>query len=281
MPDGGHPLLDPELDAALSSFCAAPARVVALDFDGVLAPIVPRPEDAAPLPETVAALERLSRDPAVHLGLVSGRALADPALRRAAPPSTAIIGSHGAEPGVVGQDGRVDSGPPVVGAEERSLLQRLHDEANRLTRSVPGSWVERKPTAVVVHTRPVVDDAAADSLEHAAMTVLGTLPGVRAIAGKKVVELSVAAATKGDAVRLLRGGYPVRGLPAGTPLLYVGDDVTDEDAFAALGEGDIGVKVGEGTTRARFRVSEPAAVGRLLTRLADLGERPEEPPAGD
>ncbi|WP_156251597.1 trehalose-phosphatase [Pseudactinotalea terrae] len=262
--------LHPDLDAALVAFAAAPERVIALDFDGVLAPIVPRPEDAAPLAATRAALERLAQDPTVHLGLVSGRAAGDPALLRAAPPSTAIIGSHGAEQGFVQEDGRLEVVPPVLGEEQQALLERLRERTAELTAAVPGSWVEEKPTAIVVHTRPVPDAAAAAALEQDTLAQLGSLTGVRAIAGKRVVELSVAHATKGDAVTLLRTGFPARTLPEGTPLLYGGDDVTDEDAFAALVPGDLGIKVGDGETRATFRVEDPAAVGQVLARLAEL-----------
>lgn len=262
--------LDTDLDAALAAFAAAPVRVVALDFDGVLAPIVPRPEDATPLLETMEALERLAQDPSTHLGLVSGRAVGDPALRRAAPPSTAIIGSHGAEQGFVTESGEVDAGPPVLGEEQQALMQRLREGTAALTAAVPGSWVEEKPTAIVVHTRPVTDAAAAAALERDTMDRLGSLSGVRAIAGKRVVELSVAHTTKGDAVALLRTGFPTRELPADVPLLFIGDDVTDEDALSTLGGTDVGIKVGEGETAARYRIADPTAVGHVLARLAEL-----------
>lgn len=262
--------LSADLDSALKTFAAAPIRVVALDFDGVLAPIVERPSDAAPLPATRAALERLSRAPGLRLGLVSGRALGDPALHRAAVPSAAIIGSHGAEQGLVRADGQIEAGPPVLGEHQLALLERLRRESTELTAAVPGSWVEEKPTAVVIHTRPVTDTAAASALERDTLDRLGALGGVRAIAGKRVVELSVAHATKGDAVALLRAGYPSRDLPPRVPVLYAGDDVTDEDAFAALLEGDLGIKVGTGVTRATHRVADPVAVGEVLARLADL-----------
>ncbi|WP_420112108.1 trehalose-phosphatase [Pseudactinotalea sp.] len=262
--------LDPALDAALTAFAAAPSRVVALDFDGVLAPLVPRPEDAAPLPQTRAALERIAQEDSTHLGLVSGRAVGDPALRRAAPPSTAIIGSHGAERGFVDEHGELTAGPPELDDDQLALRTRLREEAAALTEAVPGSWVEEKPTAIVVHTRPVTDEHAARTLERDSIDRLGSLPGVRAIAGKRVVELSVAHTTKGDAVALLRTGYPTRELPADVPVLFIGDDVTDEDALSALGPDDIGIKVGEGETSARHRVEDPTAVGLVLARLAEL-----------
>jgi trehalose 6-phosphate phosphatase len=53
-------------------------------------------------------------------------------------------------------------------------------------------------------------------------------------------------------------------------VLYLGDDVTDEDAFRSLGPDDVTVKVGDGGTAARYRVSDPAAALALLDRLGDL-----------
>lgn len=262
-----------DLDAALDAFAQAPARVVALDFDGVLAPIVPRPEDARPLPEAVAALRRIVAHETTHLGLVSGRAATDPALRHAAPPTTTIVGSHGAEPGRVDEAGELQTLPPVLDTDQQELLARLRAAADQLVGDVAGAWVEHKPSAVVVHTRPVSDEGAAAALEEEAALQLGGLPGVRPIRGKRVVEVSVAHTTKGDAVAMLRRGYPDGGLGEQTPVLYIGDDVTDEDALGSLQPGDVGIKVGDGDTSAAFRVADPAAVARLLSRLADLLDR--------
>jgi trehalose 6-phosphate phosphatase len=69
-------------------------------------------------------------------------------------------------------------------------------------------------------------------------------------------------ATKGDGVERLREHVGATGV------LYAGDDVTDEDGFAVMHEGDVGVKVGPGETKAEFRVADPDAVSELLGRLA-------------
>jgi trehalose-6-phosphatase len=78
------------------------------------------------------------------------------------------------------------------------------------------------------------------------------------------VELAVMSSGKGDAVDVLRARW------AATGTLFIGDDDTDEAAFAVLGRDDVSVKVGMGTTGATWRLADPAAVVRLLRRLDAL-----------
>jgi trehalose 6-phosphate phosphatase len=81
-----------------------------------------------------------------------------------------------------------------------------------------------------------------------------------------VLEFSVRGTTKGDAIGHLRK------YTHSTAVFFAGDDVTDEDAFAALEADDVGVKAGEGSTLANFRVKGPAEIARAITLLADLRE---------
>src|SRR5690606_32486852 len=85
--------------------------------------------------------------------------------------------------------------------------------------------------------------------------------------GHHIVEFATSTATKGHAVERLRG------LTQADAVFYAGDDVTDEDAFAALRHGDLGVKCGSGPTVAPYRVANPAEIAEVLTRLAELRER--------
>ena len=80
--------------------------------------------------------------------------------------------------------------------------------------------------------------------------------------GKNVIEFSVRSTTKGEAVEHLRRYTDA------TAVLYAGDDVTDEDAFAALGPGDLGLKSGVGETAATYRVAGPTEVAAALTLLS-------------
>lgn len=258
MTDAG---LDPGLDAALRDL-AERARtgpvLVALDFDGVLAPLVDDPATSRALPEAAAALVRLA--PVARLALVSGRALADLAALAGPPEGTLLVGGHGAERGRR-HGGALDRIPLHLPDDAARRLDGLAAALRDLTAGTTGR-VERKPASVVLHTRTADPDDAAHLT--AAAVALGTDAGADVLRGKDVVELAVLDVDKGSALTELRADVAAVGL------LYAGDDVTDERAFAALRPDDVTVKVGAGATQARFRVADPAAVARLLDRLADL-----------
>src|SRR5690606_30130147 len=84
--------------------------------------------------------------------------------------------------------------------------------------------------------------------------------------GKNVLEFAVRSTTKGEAIEHLRR------YTAADAVLYAGDDVTDEDAFAALQPGDLGLKSGAGETLAAFRVAGPAEVAQALATRAAFRE---------
>lgn len=233
--------------------------LVALDFDGVLAPLVDDPEDSRPLPAASEALAALSRVPGLHVALVSGRAVADLADKADVPDGTRLVGSHGAERGTV-EAGRLERADLVLDPAHAALRSRIGEA---LDAAVDGTSarVEHKPASVVLHTRTATSDDAARLTDLA--IDLGRREGVDAMQGKDVVELSVLHVTKGDALADLR-----RELAVDT-LLYAGDDVTDERAFATLRPDDLTVRVGPGSTAARFRVADPDAVADLLTALAE------------
>jgi trehalose 6-phosphate phosphatase len=253
LPDGPPEDLPDDLTAALEAFAARGAVLVALDFDGVVAPIVDEPGAARPLDASAAAVEALAGRDGVHVALVSGRALEDLRAVAAPPPGAVLVASHGAE---------VDGAPSPPVPEQ--ALRAVTDALEAVAAGHPGTAVERKPSAAVLHTRRADREVAAAATE-AALRAVEDVDGARVIRGKEVVEVAVVAADKGSAVRDLRARLGV------DAVLYVGDDVTDEDAFAALeGDGDVGVKVGDGGTRAAYRVDGPEQVTALLDRLVAL-----------
>ena len=136
----------------------------------------------------------------------------------------------------------------------------MHAAFSALAADQPGVHVETKPAGVVMHTRQAERDVAAKVTEAA--LAAADRPGCHVTQGKEVVEVSVIETGKGVALERLRADLGVVGV------LYVGDDVTDENAFAVLAEGDIGVKVGDGDTRATWRVADPEQVQDLLRLLA-------------
>ena len=248
--------LPPGLRLALRDLTGRHPVLLALDFDGVLAPIVPVPSDARPLPGVDRALAALAGLPGVRVALVSGRALAD--LRRVADPPDGVlmVGSHGGE---ISTDGA-----EPLGEEQARLLDRLTEDLVEISAAHPGTSVERKPAGAVLHTRRA-EPGQADRAGRAALRGPARLPGVHATPGKQVVELSVLDVGKGVALRRLRE------LTGAESVLFAGDDTTDEAAFAVLDDdaGDVTIKVGPGPTVARHRLADPSQVRGMLVGLAE------------
>ena len=232
--------------------------LLALDFDGTLAPLVDDPAQSRALPQAADALDRLSRVHGLRLAVVSGRALDDLTRLAPLPEGTLLVGSHGAERGHM-TDGQVIRDELTLDGEAADRLERVE---RAMTDAVAGSSarLEHKPASVVLHTRRAdADDAA--RLTEVALTLAE--PGVDVMHGKDVVELSVLDITKGHALADLRAELAV------DVLVYAGDDVTDERAFATLGEDDLTIRVGPGDTAARHRVPDPEALAAALADLAD------------
>lgn len=243
--------LPAELDAALTAFAHRRPLLVASDYDGVLAPLRDDPSAAGFEVGAAEALLRLSRVDGVTVALVSGRGVDDLQTTSGLSGNVRWVGSHGAE-----FDG------PLSGelAERRD---RLAEQLAPLVARVDGAWLEVKPASVAVHVRPVQDrEAAARLLENARSAADSSLT---LKPGKDVLEIAVTDAHKGAALRRLADELHVAGA------LYLGDDVTDEDGFRALsGPSDVTVKVGHGSTAARYRVPDTVGAVSLLGRLADL-----------
>ncbi|MEN0127984.1 MAG: trehalose-phosphatase [Brevundimonas sp.] len=246
---------DELLDALRS---AARPLLVALDFDGTLAPLQDDPSASRIIPAGVDVLARFEARDDLRLALVSGRALHDLHALAQVPEGTYLIGSHGAERARVTRFG-LDRDVVQLGDEEADRLAVLGARAALVARGRDGVWVETKPTAVVVHTRLAQDDDARRA--EAAALELGAELGSGVLHGKDVVEISVLHASKGEALTALRDELGV------SAVVYAGDDTTDEHAFAVLGEGDVAIKVGEGDTVARYRV---ASADELVAALETL-----------
>src|SRR5690606_23620058 len=123
--------------------------------------------------------------------------------------------------------------------------------------------IEEKPFGVAIHTRRVRDAERSDEILDAADR-FGLQAGFELREGKRVREFSVRQSDKGAALREIRAHLPA------APVLFLGDDATDEDVFGILQLDDLGIKVGPGETVAAERVPDPASVAALLARLAEL-----------
>lgn len=252
------------LESALRRIARTERLLVALDFDGTLAPTVDHPEDARALPAAAAAVARLSSVDNTRIAYISGRAMDSLRVVSEAPPATLLVGSHGIQfqlaDGVPGSD---DSDPEDAGLDDReqALLTALSAVLVEAVASADGARLESKPAGFAVHTR-LVPDADARRVQALARKRVAHLAGLTVRDGKDVLEFSVRSATKGDAIGRLREHTDA------TATFFAGDDVTDEDAFVSLDPLDVGVKVGAGPTAAGFRVRDPGELAEILTALA-------------
>lgn len=253
---GQTPLsLAPDLLEALRRTAATEHLLVAMDFDGTMAPLVDHAGDARALPRSAAAFAGLTELPRTTTALISGRAL--DSLRAVAfpPEKTLLIGSHGAEVWMGPGSSKLE-----LDDDRRELLAEVRRELEGIVDLAPGTLLEDKPAGVVLHTRLAADDVAEDAVA-AARAVLQERPGVYLKNGNRVLETSVVHASKGEGVVFLRQAT------GATATVFAGDDTTDEDALARLLPGDLGVKVGLDFTQAEFRIGAPAHVAELLEAL--------------
>jgi alpha,alpha-trehalose-phosphate synthase [UDP-forming]/trehalose-phosphatase len=223
------------------------------DLDGTLLPFAATPAEARPTDEIRAVVRELSELPGTTLAIVSGRPKATLDQFFPRPRNAILVAEHGAWRSVDAWESIVSIDPSVVD----SLVGALQG----LLQSYPSSHVERKTWSLAFHFRAVPAHRKAELLVQFAAIVrpwLEAHPEFERLAGVEVVEIRPLAARKGTAVAWMR-----ERLGPGARLLIVGDDVTDEDMFAASGEGDAPVLVTselERPTRARWTLESPAEV---------------------
>ncbi len=209
-----------------------------LDLDGTIAPLMPRPHDVVPVASRTALMKRLGERLGGRVAMVSGRTIAE--VDRVLEGSVAAVaGVHGLERRRA--DGRLERAHPdqaldIVRAELPSLLARY-----------PGLVTEDKGLSITIHYR-LTPQAGADveafAREVAGRTNLVLQPG------HAVAELRGPGAGKGAAIRAFMAEAPF----AGTTPIYIGDDQTDEDGFAAARAlGGYGVLVGAARPTAATR----------------------------
>lgn len=217
-----------------------------LDLDGTLTPIVPRPQDVKAEPRRTALIERLNRDLGGRLAILSGRTIAelDDILERRAP---SLAGVHGLVRR--GADGE------LVRTEPHPALPEAAAGLRRAAEADGGLLVEDKGVSVALHYRLAPGHAA--MAERTARDIAAAT-GLSLQAGDMVMELRTPGPTKGDSLRAFMSRPPF----AGAVPVFVGDDLTDEDGFAAARAlGGFGVLVGPPRpTAAQHRLPDVAAV---------------------
>jgi trehalose-phosphatase len=231
---------------------AARPTLIGLDVDGVLAPIVAHADDATLLAGMGAAISAVASLVGVDVAVVSGRSL-DGLAQFDFGRDVHVIGSHGLE--------SRDSPMAPLSATEQARLAVLDDAARIcVARAGTGAWIERKPASVVLHVRQADSTAGAVALAELADRV-EQVDGATIKAGDGVLEAFARHGDKGTALVELAGRLGT------ATTVFVGDDLTDEDAFAQLADRDVTIKVGDADTIARHRLRDPRAVLALLQAI--------------
>jgi trehalose-phosphatase len=256
--------LPPVTPAALAERLDGRSPAVFLDYDGVLTPIVRDPDQALLSDEMRAAVRRLAE--LCPTAIVSGRDH-DDVREKVALDGVVYAGSHGFD--ISGPRDLRHQHPGGVAALP-ALDAAQHDLAAALD-PVPGAWVERKRFAVAVHFREVPAEHQ-DGVEAAVRHAAERHGPFRVTGGKKIFELRPDIDWhKGTAVLWL---LSTLGLDRDDVVpLYVGDDVTDEDAFEALAGRGIGLVVAgedERPTAADLRLEDTEGTRRFLEDLINV-----------
>ena len=241
--------------------------LIAVDFDGTLAPIVEDPALARAVPGAIEALAELARG-GVRVAIVTGRdalTVVDLGqLQRV--PGLQVSGLHGAQTWCDGQLSSLQE--PSGLAALRVALPALLDKVD------PGVWLEDKRLSLVVHTRRASEPANALAVLTEPVTTLAAEHGLDVVGGKFVLEIRIPSLSKADAVRRL--------LDAPTRVaVFCGDDLGDLPAFGALkewagagsGRSALAIAVGEVAEvrqAADLVLDSPAELTEILVELADL-----------
>ncbi|MCI0707850.1 MAG: bifunctional alpha,alpha-trehalose-phosphate synthase (UDP-forming)/trehalose-phosphatase [Ignavibacteriae bacterium] len=251
-------LLDSNALAALrTAYRKAANRLIFLDYDGTLTPLMRHPDLASPSQDTLSLLRTLTRDPKNTVIIISGRNRA-----------TLSAWLDGIPIGLVAEHGiwRKEKGGEweSLGHGASNWKEQLFPIIEQYADRLPGALVEEKEYSLVWHYRMANPDQAQLLAAELTDRLLSFAANndVQVLRGNKVIEVRPAAVNKGVAAR----HWLVRGVS--DFVLAIGDDWTDEDMFAALPEDAFSIRVGVTNTRARYNVKDVNEVAELLSGLA-------------
>lgn len=233
------------LPPPLTEWAARQPVALFLDFDGTLVEIAETPDAILVPDDLMRRLERLAGRMDGRLALITGRSLSDIG-SHLAHGSIRVVGSHGAEDG--------DTAGPAA-----PLARAASAAIAALVGEWPGLLVETKPHGVAIHYRQEPD---AEKAVFTLMDDIAEREGLAVRRGKMVVELGPVQANKGRAVARLMRRPPF----AGAKPVFIGDDITDEDGFAAAAAaGGHGILVGAPRpTAAHYRLQNTREVYHWL-----------------
>lgn len=235
------------------------------DYDGTLAEFHPDPTIPLPSEEVAALLCQMAARDDITFGIVSGRRIADLRTRTQLPSRVYLAGLHGLEIEV----GSHRWQHPHLDVARKDV-RALYDKLNALPGRFPGLKIEDKHVSMAVHVRGVAPDLQEAALAQADACAAEWVAGgqLRRLTGSMVVEfLPNIAAHKGDATSWIARDVETK-CKQPVWVVFVGDDVTDEDAFKVIKNG-VGVLVGSRKTNATHMIANTREVCRLLRWVAN------------
>lgn len=258
-----------EVQAAVTRRPPDSAFVLLLDFDGTVAEFHEDPDAPELTPERFEVLSTIARTPGLSLGIVSGRRLDDLRARTRLPNHVYHAGLHGLE---IDVDGHRKTHPDLEAAILK--MDGLAECLSKLLKEFPEVHIEDKGASVAVHTRRMPKDIYEKVFARADILAVPWIAEglVRRLEGNAVVEyLPNIHGHKGEATKWIADDVESKfARPAW--VAYVGDDITDEDAFRAIEEGrGIGVLVGLRPTSATYKLDGIPDVDRFLRWLCAEG----------
>lgn len=243
----------------------SPHILLLSDFDGTLCPIVKHPDLVKVDKDILAILKKINKLQSVMLGFVSGRPINDIkkhiGLRKAF-----YIGNHGLEfkkPNdskiQILSKAQIKKSLKVI----RSIVEQLKDE----TETLKGVWLEDKKYSVSLHYRQATskDARVAAKIFNQVISEAEKNKNIRVTRGKKVFEIRPSFnQNKGTAVEKLKRMHSKK-----SPLLiYLGDDVTDEDVFKIMSKKDLSIHIGKGDkSAAQYSLKNVKAVGDFFQKV--------------
>lgn len=244
------------IPAAVAAYNRASKRLLLLDYDGVLVPIMPTPDQAAPNQQTYAVLKKLTADPRNTCVIISGRPhetlqkwLGDLPLSFAA--------EHGLWRKEQGGDWIVAVDAP------KKWKHAVQGVMSAYQAKLPGAFIEEKYAGLAFHYRAVKNPEL--QIEHLIDELQKLLSdfSLRLMHGKKVVEVVPSNVDKGTAAKFWINAKDWEFIAG------AGDDTTDEALFQTLPADAYSVKVGSGQTAARFTVRTQSAFMEFLDILSN------------
>jgi trehalose 6-phosphate synthase/phosphatase len=247
------------LELIKQAYKKAERRILFLDYDGTLVSFKNIPSEANIGKDTIQILEHLLLDLRNTLVIISGRDMGF-LEEQFNGLKVNLIAEHGYKKKEITKSWAI---LPNINLIWKDMARKLFQDNATM---IPGSFIEEKQASLAFHYRNVdkeIDSHTLSNLKERSKMLLTEYPHLEILEGNKVVEVKTAAYNKGTAAVafLKKASYDF--------ILAAGDDVTDETLFRELHDNAFTIKVGNGTTQAKYRIDEPS---NLLTFLSDLAD---------